>query len=111
MGLLTPLAVKIGSISWMPKLLPQITATDKFVQKAQEIEPDIVAMSALLSITMPAMPETIRALTDAGIRANMKVMIGGAPVTEKYANEIKADSYAPDAASAVIAAKKVLGIS
>lgn len=84
---------------------------EKFVEKAQELRPDIVAMSALLSITMPSMPDTIRALGTAGIRESVKVMIGGAPVTEKYASEIKADSYAPDAAAAVVAAKKLLGVS
>jgi 5-methyltetrahydrofolate--homocysteine methyltransferase len=84
---------------------------EKFVQKAQEIEPDIVAMSALLSTTMPAMPLTIEALQKAGIRDKFKVMIGGAPVTEKYAQEIKADSYASDAGSAVSKAKQLLGIS
>ena len=86
-------------------------APEKFVQKAQEIEPDIVAMSALLSTTMPAMPQTIEALQKAGIRDKVKVMIGGAPVTENYAREIKADSYASDAGSAVIKAKKLLSIS
>jgi 5-methyltetrahydrofolate--homocysteine methyltransferase len=83
----------------------------KFVQKAQEIEPDIVAMSALLSTTMPAMPQTIEALRKAGIRDKVKVMIGGAPVTEQYAHEIEADSYASDAGSAVSKAKQLLGIS
>ena len=82
-----------------------------FTQKAQEVGADIVAMSALLSTTMPAMRETIEALQEAGIRDKVKVMIGGAPVTENFANEIKADSYAPDAGSAVIAAKKLLGIT
>ena len=84
---------------------------EKFVQKAQEIEPNIVAMSALLSTTMPSMLQTIEALKQAGIRDKVKVMIGGAPVTEKYAQEIKADSYASDAGSAVSRAKKLLGIS
>jgi 5-methyltetrahydrofolate--homocysteine methyltransferase len=84
---------------------------DKFVQEAQEVEPDIVAMSALLSTTMPAMALTIEALQKAGIRGKVKVMIGGAPVTEKYAQEIQADSYASDAGSAVSKAKKLLGIS
>jgi 5-methyltetrahydrofolate--homocysteine methyltransferase len=84
---------------------------DKFVQEAQEVEPDIVAMSALLSTTMPAMALTIEALQKAGIRDKVKVMIGGAPVTEKYAQEIQADSYASDAGSAVSKAKKLLGIS
>ena len=83
----------------------------KFVQKAQEIEADVVAMSALLSTTMPAMRETIKAFERAGIRNRLKVMIGGAPVTQQYAREIKADSYAPDAGSAVIEAKRLLGIA
>ena len=84
---------------------------DSFVQKAKEVEPDIVAMSALLSTTMPSMPQTIEALRKAGIRGKVKVMIGGAPVTDKYAHEIKADSYASDAGSAVSKAKELLGIS
>ncbi len=84
---------------------------EKFVQKVQEIEPDIVAMSALLSTTMPGMPKTIEALQKAGVRDKVKVMIGGAPVTEQYAQEIKADSYASDAGSAVSKAKGLLGVS
>ena len=84
---------------------------EKFVQKVQEIEPDIVAMSALLSTTMPSMPITIEALAAAGVREKVKVMIGGAPVTDKYAQEIKADSYASDAGSAVTKAKELLGVS
>jgi len=84
---------------------------EKFVQKAQEVEPDIVGMSALLSTTMPSMPKTIEALLKAGVRGKVKVMIGGAPVTEKYAQEIKADSYASDAGSAVSKAKELLGVS
>jgi len=84
---------------------------EKFVQKTQEVEPDIVAMSALLSTTMPAMPQTIEALQKAGLRDKVKVMIGGAPVTEKYAQKILADSYASDAGSAVSKAQKLLGIS
>ncbi len=84
---------------------------EKFVQKAQEEKSDIVAISALLSTTMPAMAQTIEALQKAGIRDKVKVMIGGAPVTEQYAREIKADSYASDAGSAVSKAKGLLGIS
>jgi len=83
---------------------------ERFVQKTQEIEPDIVAMSALLSTTMPSMRQTIEALEQAGIREKVKVMIGGAPVTEKYAREIQADCYAPDAGSAVTKAKGLLDI-
>ena len=84
---------------------------EQFVQKAKEEEPDIVAMSALLSTTMPSMPLTIEALKEAGIRDKVKVMIGGAPVTDKYAQKIEADSYASDAGSAVTKAKKLLGVS
>jgi len=83
----------------------------KFVQKVQEVEPDIMAMSALLSTTMPAMLETIAALQKAGLRDKVKVMIGGAPVTERYAQKIGADSYASDAGSAVNKAKNLLGVS
>ena len=86
-------------------------APDKFVQKVQEIEPDILAMSALLSTTMPSMRETIEKLKKAGIKDNVRVMIGGAPVTSSFAREIMADGYAPDAGSAVLEAKKLLGIS
>ena len=86
-------------------------SADTFVKKVQEDEPDILAMSALLSTTMPGMRETIDALRKAGLKDNVMVMIGGAPVTDNFANEINADAYAPDAGSAVIQAKKVLGIS
>jgi len=84
---------------------------ETFAEKAIEVKPDILGMSALLSTTMPAMPMTIEALKKAGVRDRMKVMIGGAPVTGKYAGEIQADAYAPDAGSAVSAAKKLMGIS
>ncbi len=84
---------------------------EKFVEKTQEIGPDIVAMSALLSTTMPSMLRTIEALQKAGIRDKVKVMIGGAPVTERYAIEINADGYAPDAGSAISKAKALLGVS
>jgi len=81
---------------------------DRFVLKSQEIQADIVALSALLSTTMPSMPETIRALEEAGVRGRVKVMIGGAPVTEAFAKKIGADSYAPDAGSAVQRARELL---
>ena len=84
---------------------------EKFVEKTKEVEPDIIGMSALLSTTMPAMPETIEALKKAGLRDKVKVIIGGAPVTEKYAREITADAYASDAGSAVTKAKNLLNIS
>jgi 5-methyltetrahydrofolate--homocysteine methyltransferase len=84
---------------------------ERFVEKVHEIEPDIVAMSALLSTTMPSMRMTIEALKQAGVRGKVKVMIGGAPVTDKYAREIGADCYGSDAGSAVAKAKEILGVS
>jgi len=83
---------------------------EKFVEKTQEIKPDILALSALLSTTMPAMPQIIDALQKAGLRDNVKIMIGGAPVTERYSQEIKADAYGSDASAAVVKAKMLLGI-
>lgn len=71
----------------------------------------LVCLSALLTTTMPAMGETINALKDAGARDSAKIMIGGAPVTQNYADEIGADGYAPDAASAVDSAKSLLGVN
>jgi 5-methyltetrahydrofolate--homocysteine methyltransferase len=83
---------------------------EAFVQEVKKENAEIMGMSALLSTTMPAMSLTIKALVDAGVRDKVRVMIGGAPVTGKYAQEIGADSYAPDAGSAVIEAKKILNI-
>ena len=70
----------------------------------------VVALSALLTTTMPAMKDTIEALKAEGVRSRVKVMIGGAPVTQNYADEISADGYSPDAASAVDKAKELLGV-
>ncbi|MGD9077044.1 MAG: corrinoid protein [Desulfobacteraceae bacterium] len=84
---------------------------ETFVEKVQAEHPDILGLSALLSTTMPAMKTTIQALIEAGIRDSVKVMIGGAPVTAKFAEEIGADAYAPDAATAVVEAKKLLNIN
>jgi 5-methyltetrahydrofolate--homocysteine methyltransferase len=82
---------------------------EKFVEVAKNEGVDIVAMSALLTTTMVAMRDVINALKEAGIRERVKVMIGGAPVTQRYADEIGADGYAPDAASAVEKAKQLIG--
>ncbi|HID96250.1 MAG TPA: cobalamin-binding protein, partial [Candidatus Latescibacteria bacterium] len=83
----------------------------KFVDTVKEQQIDVLGMSALLTTTMPSMKTTIEALKSAGLRDKVKTMIGGAPVTENYADEIGADGYAPDAASAVDKAKELLGIS
>ncbi len=78
---------------------------EKFVQAVRENKPQILGMSALLTTTMMAMKATIEALSKAGLREQVKVMIGGAPVTQRFADEIGADLYAPDASSAARTAK------
>ena len=81
-------------------------ASDKFVEEANAADAQVIGLSALLTTTMPAMEGTVKALKDAGVRG--KVIIGGAPVTQGYADKIGADGYAPDAASAVDLAKSLL---
>lgn len=78
-----------------------------FVEAARENNAKIVGLSALLTTTMPAMRDTVAALKAAGL-TNAKIMIGGAPITQEFANEIGADAFAPDAASAVEAARKLV---
>jgi len=79
---------------------------EKFVEQVKAANAQLVGMSALLTTTMPGMEKTIKALKDAGIP--VKIMIGGAPVTQDYADRIGADGYAPDAASAVDLAKNLV---
>jgi len=79
-----------------------------FVDAVQTKNANVVALSALLTTTMPAMKETIAALEAAGVRNKVKIMIGGAPVTQAYSDEIGADGYSPDAASAVDLAKALI---
>ncbi len=79
---------------------------DKFVEQVKVAGAQLIGLSALLTTTMPGMERTVNALKDAGLSA--KVMIGGAPVTQDYANRIGADGYAPDAASAVDIAKSLV---
>jgi 5-methyltetrahydrofolate--homocysteine methyltransferase len=80
----------------------------KFVEAIEAESPDLLAMSALLTTTMPSMKHTIDTLVQKGVRENVKIMIGGAPVTQGYANQIGADGYAPDAASAVELARTLM---
>jgi 5-methyltetrahydrofolate--homocysteine methyltransferase len=82
---------------------------EKYVQAVQEQQPDLIGCSALLTTTMPRMKDIVLALQAAGLREQVKVMIGGAPVTEQYAMDIGADFYAPDAASAAQRARQALG--
>ena len=81
---------------------------EQFIETAKAEDVDIIGMSALLTTTMPSMKATIEGLQKAGLLGKVKVMIGGAPVTQRYADEIGADGYAPDAGSAVDRAKALL---
>jgi 5-methyltetrahydrofolate--homocysteine methyltransferase len=82
---------------------------DAFVDKIKNTDANIVVLSALLTTTMPNMKNTIEALNTAGLRDKVKVMVGGAPLTQKYADDIGADGYAPDASRAVALAKRLVG--
>jgi 5-methyltetrahydrofolate--homocysteine methyltransferase len=79
-----------------------------FIEAVREHEPDLVGMSALLTTTMPSMTATIDTLTEAGLRDRVKVLVGGAPVTQQFADKIGADGFAPDASSAARKAKELL---
>lgn len=81
---------------------------DKFVEAVKENQADILCMSALLTTTMTYMPEVIKALEEAGIRDRVKVMVGGAPVTQGFADEIGADGYSDNANTAVAVAKELM---
>jgi 5-methyltetrahydrofolate--homocysteine methyltransferase len=82
----------------------------KFVEIVQAKGADIIAMSSLLTTSMGAMKDTIKLLKDAGVRDKVKIIIGGAPVTQNFADSIGADGYAKDAATAVDKAKELLKV-
>lgn len=81
---------------------------EKFVAAIQENKPDILGMSALLTTTMGNMKEVIQAITEAGLRDQVKIMVGGAPVTADFAASIGADKYSPDAATAATDARDLI---
>ncbi len=81
---------------------------EAFIEAAKTHQPKIIGMSALLTTTMPYMKTTLEALENAGLRGSVKVMVGGAPVTAAFAEQIGADAYAPDAATAVDIARKLI---
>jgi 5-methyltetrahydrofolate--homocysteine methyltransferase len=83
-------------------------SSEKFVEAIRTHHPQIVGVSALLTTTIKEMRHTIQAIEAANLRQGVKILVGGAPVTEKYAQEIGADGYAPDAASAVDKARSLL---
>ncbi|UCE97195.1 MAG: corrinoid protein [Dehalococcoidia bacterium] len=82
---------------------------NKFIEIVKQENPDILGLSALLTTTMPCMKEVIEKLKDSGLREKIKVMVGGAPVTQEFANSIGADGYASEAGSAAEKAKQLLG--
>jgi 5-methyltetrahydrofolate--homocysteine methyltransferase len=81
----------------------------KFLEIAQTRSPDIIAMSSLLTTSMGAMKDTIKVLKESGLRDKVKIIVGGAPITQAFADSIGADSYAKDAATAVDRARELLG--
>jgi len=84
-------------------------APEKFVEAIREHQPDIVGFSAFLTTTMPMFKANINALQKAGLRDEVIVMVGGAPVTQEYADAVGADGYAADASTAVRRAKDLIG--
>ncbi|MBI4285172.1 MAG: cobalamin B12-binding domain-containing protein, partial [Chloroflexi bacterium] len=80
----------------------------KFIEAVKREQPDILALSALLTTTIPRMKEVIQALSSANLRDRVRVMVGGAPVTQSFADSIGADGYAPDAVLALERAKQLL---
>lgn len=82
---------------------------EEFVKKAIELKPDVIGMSALLTTTMASMKTTLDALDAAGLRRNIKVIVGGAPVTDTFAQQIEADGFSPDASRAVNLVNELLG--
>lgn len=84
---------------------------EKFINTAREKNADLILMSALLTTTMMGMKDVIAALKDSGLAESVKTMVGGAPITQKFADEIGADGYAPDGSSAVERAKELMGLA
>ena len=84
---------------------------EKFVEAIKEKNASVVCLSALLTVTMPSMKKTIEVLKEAGVRDRVKVMIGGAPVTQQYADEIGADGYGESASAAVVLARRFCGVT
>lgn len=82
---------------------------DQVVSKVAEIQPQVLGMSALLTTTMPEMQKVIEQLTEKGLRASVKILLGGAPVSAKFAEKIGADAYGKDAADAVTVARELIG--
>lgn len=84
---------------------------EKFLEAVQEHKPDAVGMSAFLTTTMPMFKTNIEALQAAGLRDNVKILVGGAPVSQEYCDAVGADGFAPDASSTVRLTKRLLGLT
>ena len=101
-------AMMCEGAGFVVKDLGKDIAPEGFLEAVKEYEPDVLGMSALLTTTMRSMESTIKALKEAGVRDKVKVMIGGAPVTQAFADQIGADGYASNAASAADLAKQLV---
>jgi len=101
-------SMMLGSVGFEITDLGVDVPPEQFVQAVKNHQAQVVGLSALLTTTMPMMQATIDALTENGLRSQVKVVIGGAPVTQKFADEIGADGYAPDAGSANKLAKRLV---
>ena len=87
------------------------TSADRFMEAVEEHEVHLMGMSALLTTTMPNMGKTIEAFIDADLRERVKIMVGGAPVTQEFADEMGADGYGKDAMACVALAKRLMGVT
>jgi 5-methyltetrahydrofolate--homocysteine methyltransferase len=87
------------------------TSSDKFINAVEENEAPLMGMSALLTTTMPNMGKTIEAFIDADLRDKVKIMVGGAPVTQDFADDMGADGYGKDAVACVTLAKRLMGVA
>jgi 5-methyltetrahydrofolate--homocysteine methyltransferase len=86
------------------------TSPDRFIEAVEEYKAPLLGMSALLTTTMPNMGKTIEAFIDADLRDDVKIMVGGAPVTQEFADDMGADGYGKDALACVALAKNLLGV-
>ncbi len=87
------------------------TSADRFIDAVEEHEAPLMGMSALLTTTMPNMGKTIEAFIDADLRDKVKIMVGGAPVTQDFADDMGADGYGKDAVACVVLAKRLMGVA
>ena len=102
-------AMMLEGAGFQIKDLGSNVSPERFIEALQEDQVDILGLSALLTTTMTMMRSTITAIEQAGLRDRVKIIVGGAPVTRAYAEEIGADGYAPDASRAVSLAKQMIG--